>query len=484
MSIKVKIVTPSVPLKLLVIVLAVGSALAACGGGGGASTLPASVAPASASGPIRGFGSIVINGCRWSTIQSKVHDDLGNPLGTDNLYMGMQVQIDGNSDSTGTECMANDILVDKEFAGTISSVNSGANQFTLLGQTFTVDTGTFYQDQASSFASLAAGNYVEVYALAKPDGSYQATLVVKKTMAPASNVYEAQGQITNLNTGNTSFQIGTGLTVDYSGVQPAPTGLANGQLVKVVGNNLTAGGTTLQATKLISKTAKDQFANSAIEIEGYVQNDAGDQDPNTFTIADLPVNVSGASLRGLTQVTVGAFVEVKGNYDGTTLQATRVTTEAEREKEDGGRNELYGLAKNGTLNTTSNTLTFTVQNVNVSYSSASDVCGITTGTPYVEVKGNLSNGTLVANNVECKSTGGSTFSNNSFELHGVIASLSQGSSLFTLTDGTTVDYSAAQFEDGSVADLSAGERVEVKGQFDNTNNRVKAVKIELEDKRN
>lgn len=483
MPVKTNNVVRSVPFKSLAIALSVSAALAACGGGGGgASTSSASVAPASASGPITGFGSIVMNGCRWSTIQSKVHDDLGNPLGTDNLYMGMRVQIDGSSDSTGTECVANDILVDKEFSGTITSVNSGANQFTLLGQTFTVDTGTFYQEQASSFASLAAGNYVEVYALAKADGTYQATLVVEKSAAPASNVYEAQGQISNLDTVNMSFKIGTGLTVNYSGVQPAPTGLANGQLVKVVGNTLTAGNTTLQASKLISKTAKDQFANSSIEIKGYVQDDAGDQNANTFTIAGLPVNVSGASLRGLTQVTVGAFVEVKGNYDGTTLQATRVTTESEREKENGGRNELYGLAKNGTL--TNNTLTFTVQNVNVSYSSASDVCGITTGTPYVEVKGNLSNGTLMASKVECKSTGGSTFSNNSFELHGAIASLTQGSSLFTLNDGTTVNYSSAQFEHGSAADLSVGKRVEVKGQFDNANNRVNAVKIELEDKRN
>lgn len=103
----------------------------------------------------------------------------------------------------------------------------------------------------------------------------------------------------------------------------------------------------------------------------------------------------------------------------------------------------------------------------------------------MEVIGNnLTNGTLIATKVECKSTGGSTFSNNSFELHGVIANLTQGSSLFTLTDGTTLDYSAARFEHGSASDLSAGKRVEVKGQFDNTNNRVKAGKIELEDKRN
>ena len=69
--------------------------------------------------------------------------------------------------------------------------------------------------------------------------------------------------------------------------------------------------------------------------------------------------------------------------------------------------------------------------------------------------------------------------NRSYEIKGNISALDTAASTFVV-NSVTVSYASASFEDGTVADLRVGARVEVKGSAVN-NGVVTASKVEFED---
>lgn len=459
-------------------VLSLFTLLSACGGGGsGSPSAGSTTSPASASGTVQGFGSVLVNGCRWSTIGATVTDDTGVALGNTDLNLGMQVQLNGQANAEGTECSASSVEVIREFAGPVSAVGTGT--FTVLGHTVLTDTTTVFKGFSGA---VVTNDFVEVYGLRKSDGSYQASLVVKK--APSTSV-QARGIISALDTSAKTFQIDM-LVVNYSAVSTVPTGLVNGVVLKAMGS---LSGTTLQATQLVLKPRAQQYANGAVELKGYVQDDAGDNNAATFTVNGVTVDVSNARFEGITGMAVGQFVEVKGQLNGSTLLASKVETEQVRKNQRGGAYEFYGVATNGQLS--GNVLTFTVQGQPASYTNSagsSDVCGISGGTtPYIEVKGDLNNGLLVARKVECPSSQssqskGGEYAGNRFEARGTVSNVQSSTNTFDL-DGLAVDYSNARFENGAASSLNTGARVEVKGAMDANQRVLIAEKIEFDDSR-
>lgn len=469
--------------RLLPLMLAI--ALSACGGGGGGASIGGTgVSQASASGTVQGFGSVLVNGCRWSTLGASVHDDLGRVLSASDLSLGMQVQIDGSSDAAGADCSATDIEVTREYAGSVSAVTGST--FTVLSHVFTADATTVFKGfSGATLASMAVGDAVEVYGLKKADGSILASLVEKKANTSALSAgLEARGVVSNLDTTNKTFKIDA-LTVNYTGVSSVPAALTNGIVVKATGTGMT--GNTLNATALYTRTRTQSFANGKVEIKGYVQDDAADSNANTFTVNGVVVDVSQASFKGLSGMSVGAFVEVNGQLSGGVLMASQVETEQERSRVKGGSYEFYGVASDGQL--AAGVLSFTLQGQTVRYSTASDVCGIAVSgaTPYVEVKGSLSNGVITASKLECPSAQSSTtssgnYSGNRFETSGAVQNLDTAAMTFKL-GSLNVKYQNAQFEKGNSTQLANGKRLEVKGKMDANQQFMLADKIEFDDDR-
>lgn len=450
--------------------------LVSCGGGGGTSSpaTGATTAPASSSGTVQGFGSVVVNGCRWATLGAEVHDDFGNPLGVSNLAMGMQVQIDGSVGTNGANCLAEDIEVAREFAGEISAV--GTNQFTVLGQTVVVNSNTFYKGfAAATFDQIAVGTFVEVYGLKASDGSVLATLVERKqSSADLTNGYEARGVVSNLNTSLRTFNLGS-LLIDYSNLTTEPAGLANDVVVKVKGITLMGG--TLQVDAVNVRNLRQIYANSELEVKGFVEDDGGDQDVNTFTVAGFAVNVRDAKYDGLSGLTVGNFVELEGTFVNQVLQVREVETEESRDAARGGRYEFYGVATNGTFS--NNVLAFDIHGQSVSFTQ--DVCGVSTGTPYVEVTGNLVDGVVQATKVECgRDDDDDGFENNSFELSGFVSEFDSSTTQFVL-EGVKVRAASAKFVNGTVADLRNGREVELVGSMDANQEFLIASEVDFED---
>lgn len=100
----------------------------------------------------------------------------------------------------------------------------------------------------------------------------------------------------------------------------------------------------------------------------------------------------------------------------------------------------------------------------------------------VEVEGHYRNGVLVADKLEVKGAGddGGDDDGREVELHGTVSGLDTGARTFVLR-GLTVDYTDAEFKDGTAADLADGVEVEVHGRLDGSGTIVVAEEIDFED---
>lgn len=476
--------------------------LAACGGGGGSSssggTTTTTTQAASLSGVVQGKGSLVINGIRCSTTGARISDDDGNTYSNDDVQIGYVVTSDCEYDDASKAGRSSNVIVKREFAGPVDTVSS--DRFTLLGQTILVTATTLFSGDngasASSLADIASGNFVEVYGLPKSDGTIEATHVEKNgSVSGLQSGVEGRGDVSNVDNTAKTFQIGN-LTVNYSAAPNAGTiTLQDGQLVRFKSTNqpvYTGGGNaTLAATTIQTRSVRSEYDpnnDGRAEIKGYVESDAGDADANTFVVNGVLIDISNLSSSGKSLFTTGALLEVKGVFNGDTLVASKAERENDRVSRSGGRIEFYGVASNGSFS--NGTLSFNIQNYQVTFNR--DACGIGGGaTPYVEVKGNLSNGVIAATKVECEDSRSASsssddsdreFSGNRFEVSGTVANFDSAAREFTIRDLTVRITDTTRFDDGaSEARMQNGRRVEVKGALDG-NSVMIAEKIEFEDR--
>lgn len=338
-------------LKLLLFMATLGTAtgiLVACGGG--SSSMSGTSTPASASGTVTGFGSVIVNGTEFATgsgTQVVDGDSDDAPSTSASVRVGMSVDLDSDN---GT---ATFLRFTSAVRGEIDAIDTTGNTITVLGQTVNITSGTSYAGSKTSggtttpvtqLSNLAVGDYVIVYGYLEcasggcSTGSTDvvATLVVEP---PAAGMYRVQGYVQNFNASAGSFTIG-GLTVDFTTTGTMPTncipagcGFANGDFVSarsMTAPTGTAGSTssplTLAATDIHKKSEAPAFvAGTTVTIEGPVQQLSG----TGFIVRGVVVDASASSLA----TTVGALannqvVEVTGTISSSgTLVATAITVE-------------------------------------------------------------------------------------------------------------------------------------------------------------
>jgi hypothetical protein len=499
------------PFLPLVAVISASAALSACGGGSGSTSNSNNSAgngttTTSSStqllGTVQGKGSVVVNGVRLSTLGSTIKDEDGHTFAQNKLALGQVILVSGSVNSDDLTGEASQINLLREFSGPVQSVTSSG--FALLGQNFVVDASTIVKGEsgvnASTLSQIRAGDYIEVYGVRQADGRLLATLVEKQSgKSSLESGIEGRGLVSALNTASKTFKLGN-LTVNYSAATPNAT-LSNGVSVRVRAAQdpvyASNGSATLNATSVTVNGVENELTSRSgqVEVKGFVESDANDQNPSTFAVAGFTVDVSNARYEGLSTLSVGQLVEVKGTLNNGILQASKVETEEARESSRGGRYEFYGVATQGNYQPSSNTLSFSIQGQNVQFNKpinqgSTDVCGISTSgsNPYVEVKGALSNGVIQARKVECEasrstnsgsSSDDRSFSGNRFEMEGTVSNYNASSNEFVL-NGTRVSVANARFKKGTAAQLRNGIRVEVKGALD-ANQVFQATELEFED---
>ncbi|MEB0134914.1 DUF5666 domain-containing protein [Actimicrobium sp. CCC2.4] len=446
--------------------------LAACGGGGSTSVTPPTTPTTQTSagtsvyvGPIGGFGSVIVNGMRFSSVGATLVDDDANTINLDQLKLGMTVRVTGDTNDTTQTGTASRLELVHGTRGTLSAIDVNAGTLVVMGQRIVTSTATSYQG-VSGLAALTAGQAVEIYGALQADGSLLATLIEAKTALTSVNL---TGRVAAL--GATTFQVGS-LTVNFSAATVNGV-LADGKRVKVrataapVGNVLTA-----SSVKVFDNSAV--FGSTVTSGVRLKLKGVADTSPlnGLLTVSGTQVNITNAIIKGATTTVVaGQFLEVKGVWDGSVLQASEVEQEGFRESQIGGRNELYG-----TVNSI-NGSTAIVNGVTVDLSAAVFQHGnlqlVTVGS-YVEIKGNMRGSLLVATRIELKTN--STAKDIVYEQSGVIQGFTSVAG-FKL-NGLQIDASQAVFERGAATGLANGIYIEIKGA-QNSSGVFVATKVEI-----
>ena len=319
-----------------------GVLLAACGGGGGGGGGTTTGTTAAAIGTVEKIGSVKVNGITFDCINATVTTDDGIvdsgedrciAAGRNELDDNMHVVVTGKINDDGVTGSASSVIVKHRFKGPVGSINLTAQTFTVLGQTIQVDDATVFKIGSgakttgliglTSLSSLSLTDRVRVNGISGAGGTFLATYVKTKDIAPDSN--EVKGIVTLVTP--IDFQIGT-LTVVLNG-QVAPI---VGACVEVKG---TLSGNTLtlrsgaEGLKLDDDCNGDSLSGSITkaEVEGVI---------NGFTAADTIFNVGGQAVSLSASATFrpagtsaadlvnGLKVEVEGSVTNGVLLATKV----------------------------------------------------------------------------------------------------------------------------------------------------------------
>lgn len=379
--------------------------LASCGGDGGyggGTTGGGGSAGAVFSGPISGFGSLIVGGVRIDDSAATVtlDDDASGSRG--DLKLGMMVEIQGTRSDDGRTGTASSIHSSSKVQGPISGVDVANRTIAVLGVTIAVPTTTVFEDVAD-FAALAAlplGGMVEVHGI--PDGADPDRLTATRIESkPGATQVRLTGAVANLDPVAQTFTL-HGSLIRYAGaVGNNLPALADGLTVRVRGALATAA-TAVPATidaDRVRLRKLDKKNGLLLELEGNV---TAFTSPTRFEIDGTPVSVPASAIVEGT-VALGIRVEVKGTVDASgVLVAAKVEVEdaADLENEFHGTvSGLDGTARTFTLTTSggrTQAVSFAPETV---FDAPLSAATLADGNR-VEVKGTVTGSTLLATRIE------------------------------------------------------------------------------------
>ena len=297
-------------------------------------------------GVITQFGSIFVNGIEYDTSDAVIVVN-GVIATEDDLGVGMVVFIQGTVNEDGVTGVAEVVIVDDNLKGPISEITSATDeagalldalQITVLGIDVVIErTGTVFEN--TTFGSLAAGDFVEIYGFAESGNNIRATRVERENFVAGVTKVEMYGAVNALDTTAETFLLGN-YTVNYSAAvfdDIDESTFADGLLVEVKGTLESADALSIDATK-IEPTGID---GGDAEDDGDVEVDTslGDDDEfttegtissydpatNNFVINGTTVDASSAELTpGNLVLEDGLIVQVKGTFSGDVLIAEEI----------------------------------------------------------------------------------------------------------------------------------------------------------------
>ena len=219
------------------------------------------VSHVTSSGVISGFGSVYVNGVRYTTKDSYI---IANGRKSDEaaLKVGMKVVVAAQKSSNdGSNALEVTYLAD--VIGAIDAIDLGDSSLTILGQTYLITKATKLDNVL--FTELTVGTFVELSAFENEYGNFMVSyLEIKEQQAEQ----QLTGTISKINKVNKTFTIGQ-LLVNY--VDADVTGLLNaGSLVLIkskfpaIDNEFVADEVTAQGLIL--------FIDGTLELAGIVED--------------------------------------------------------------------------------------------------------------------------------------------------------------------------------------------------------------------
>lgn len=305
--------------------------LVACGGGGGG--VGSGGTGGFASGPITGFGSVIVNDVRFDDTGAIVEDGDGNRRSRDDLRLGMTVDIDSGPISS-TAATATRIRYDSELRGPVGLIDVAGGSFGVLGQRVTVDATTVFAESLGGLAGLSTGTLVEVYAVYDAAANRYRAKRVDTALAGAS--VQLRGLVNQLDSAAKTLRVGL-ITYDYTTATGVPSDLAVGQFVRL---RVLATPSSGRFTVLSFGTALRGLPDAdGASLKGLI---TAFNSSAAFSVNGRPVDASGASFPdGSAGLALGVRVEVKGDLRLGTLRATEVGIRTDQQ-EDNSSFELHG----------------------------------------------------------------------------------------------------------------------------------------------
>ena len=464
--------------------------LQACGGGSGNSTIPTAAPPPptavtstsiTTTGVITAFGSVFVNGVEYETDSAEIESD-DEIADEADLKVGQIVTLVGSINSDGITGTAESVKYHDRVEGPITSIDR--NTLVVLGQTIIIDAGTVFDDNiiTQSVSGLSVGDVIEVSGFPNSNGDVVASYV--ELNAPGGE-FELVGIVSNLDTNNSTFDIGS-QSIDFSGAvfdNFEGAELADGNQIEVKGSNFGPDG-ELMAVKV--ELENDDFSeNDEVEVEGLISRFDSetnfDVSGTSITTTSTTEYESGTS----TDLALDVKVEVEGSISSAgILVATKVQfkhqentrIEATVDSVDPGSNQLVMLGI--TIVTTATTQLEDDSDIDDMFFNLDK---ISTG-DFLEVRGKLEDdGTVTATRLERDDT------DDESSVRGSVQS-SDGSASLVIAGVTIQTNSLTVYRDASETSMTqteffaaARERVEVKAKgLETDTSELTAMELELE----
>jgi hypothetical protein len=269
----------------------------------------------SSTGPIEGFGSIIVNGIRFEIddAQLQLEDVPG-------LKLGVTVQVYGVTAADGT-ARASLVTSAADLRGMAQAVNPAGGTFVVLGTTVRTHQETVFAGGLSTLADLRDGDPVQVHGLPDAQGMLLATRV-ERLAAQGSPVLV--GTVEDLDATLQFFLLGT-QRIGYAGAAiELPSGMLAPDMPVRVRATANADG-TLQARSIEpwSQAAASTAEGAALSLAGLVSRFTG---LSSFEVDGVQVDASGAKVSGgpASRIATGVRVEVTGLLRSGVLVADRV----------------------------------------------------------------------------------------------------------------------------------------------------------------
>lgn len=309
-------------LATLVSLLGAFAPLSGCGGGVGEG------GTGYASGPITGFGSVIVNDIVFDDSLAVVEDADGGTRARSDLRLGMTVEIDSDA-IVDRGARASRVRYDSAVVGPVESLE--ADGFVALGQRVVVDeTTVFDAELAAGLTALAVDQIVEVYGLYDAGlGRLRATRVERRA---AAAFYRLRGIVGELNVAGTqTLRIGTGLFA-YGAATGTPSDLAEGRYVRLFVSTAAPGPLGRYQVVRFGEALRPLPDTDGVSLKGHVNAFASAAD---LRVDGRPVDASLAVVSGGT-LGLGARVEAFGRWRAGVLQATRVEVRSDQSERERG----------------------------------------------------------------------------------------------------------------------------------------------------
>ena len=213
-------------------------------------------------GVVQRFGSIYVNGREYLLNDTTAYRLDGHPGTVRNVHLGDVVLVRAQAKPDG-RLTADSVHVRVALAGRIEKVNPHAGKITLLGQVVHVTAETRTSGPGAprlKLAQLHAGDAVRISALARGNGRWVATRVVR---APAT-AFLVSGPVRAINRTHGHLTIGT-RTLAASGPL---TGIAIGEQVRAAGRYVRGTPVVMRVQPVLAAVGAP---GTAVEMSGYVE---------------------------------------------------------------------------------------------------------------------------------------------------------------------------------------------------------------------